>query len=182
MRASLYLIGFAAASIVGAGVIEIGCSSSSSTAPPGGPDAAADSGGEDGGEEAAVVPCTPLSDASVATTNFGSTTWACTQMKCATDLQACAADCACNNALLTALACTADAGAMATMAQTFACFTPALSVPSAPMDLSACLISASQSCAGFVIDGGTDGGDSGTAATDAGDAGASTDGGDASDQ
>jgi hypothetical protein len=179
MRASLYLIGFAAASIVGAGVIEIGCSSSSSTAPSGGPDAAVDSGGgEDGGEEAAV-PCTPLSDASVATTNFGSTTWACTQMKCATDLQACAADCACNNALLTALSCTAEAGATPTQAETFACFTPALSVPSAPMDLSACLISAGQSCAGFVVDGGTDG----AAATDGGsDAGASADGGDASDQ
>jgi hypothetical protein len=102
--------------------------------------------------------CTALSDASVATTNFGNPEWACTQQQCP-DLAKCAADCDCNNALLTALACTVDAGgATPTYAETLACFTPALTLiagdTNVPMALAGCLVSAGSTCAGF--DAGSD--------------------------
>jgi hypothetical protein len=102
--------------------------------------------------------CTPVADASVATTNFGNAAWACTQQLCPA-LAQCAADCDCNNAVLLALACTADAGgAMPTFAQTAACFGDALSVisadPNVPSTLGACLEGAGVTCAGF--DAGTD--------------------------
>src|SRR5450755_1823192 len=108
MRASLYLIGFAAASVVGAGAVEIGCSSSSSTAPAGPGDAStADSPvtPDDTGTPDTGTTCTPVSDASAATIVTHTSAWDCEEVQCATELKGCAADCECNNDVLTALQC-----------------------------------------------------------------------------
>jgi hypothetical protein len=59
----------------------------------------------------------------VATFDSGSASWGCYQKNCTTgngNLPACAADCTCNTAFATALACVADGG------DTTACFTPAV--------------------------------------------------------
>jgi hypothetical protein len=127
--------------------------------------------------------CTALSDASVATTNFGNPEWACTQLQCP-DLAKCAADCDCNNALLTALACTVDAGgATPTYAETLACFTPALTLiagdTNVPMALAGCLVGAGSTCAGFDAgsDASTEAGSTDAGATDAGTTDAGSDAG-----
>ena len=123
MRASLYLIGFAAASIVGAGAAEIGCSSSSggSSSPPedsGTADTStppADTGStEDAGGGDAAPTCVTI-DASAAKIMTGSPVWDCYEQQCATALTECAADCTCNDAVLSALQCTADDGGSQTV-------------------------------------------------------------------
>ncbi len=178
MRASLYLIGFAAASMVGAGVAEVGCSSSSST-----PAASEDSGTpaadtgtpppEDtgtGGDTAAS--CTPMTTNSE-TFDSGSDTWAALQVACKTSLTACAANCYCNNAILQALACSAPDASAA-----MGCFTTALTAIATTDStdenaVGACLIantSPPEAGAGDAGDAGTTTTtDSGT--TDAGDGG-----------
>ncbi len=122
MRASLYLIGFAAASLLGAGVAGVGCSSSSSppaTTPPEDASTPIDSGvtpPEDTGTatDAPATPCTPISDASAATIVTGSPLWDCYEAKCGPSLTACAADCNCNNQVLEALNCVATDGGNST--------------------------------------------------------------------
>jgi hypothetical protein len=98
--------------------------------------------------------------------------WTCLEMVCKTSLTACAADCECNNAVLTALECVVTAGgAGATPAQTAACFTsnigPLLSGPDAPIagPLATCLMTMSQGCATQGMEGGTDGSSGGDSAT-----------------
>jgi hypothetical protein len=150
---TLYFVGFTAVAVVSAGVVQVGCSSSSPA-----PAAVVDSGVDTG-----TVACTPTpGNLNVATTDFGNAEWACTQMTCATDLAACAADCTCNNALLQAVGCSGEAGAMPSYAETVACFTPALTAlaadPNVPMTLESCLIQAGSKCAGFPVDGGGDSG------------------------
>jgi hypothetical protein len=49
--------------------------------------------------------CPTQPDANVTNFDLGSSEWACTQALCATELSQCAADCECNNEILTALAC-----------------------------------------------------------------------------
>jgi hypothetical protein len=171
MRASLYLIGFAAASIVGAGAAEIGCSSSSGGSSPedsGTADTStppADTGStEDAGGEAAA--CVTL-DASAETIAAGAT-WACFQTMCTTSLTACAADCQCNSDVLGALECIAsDAGSNIT------CFgSVAGSSNAADIAFLGCLSSMESAC--MVSDSGTiltDGGTPGTDAAPAADAG-----------
>src|ERR1700753_4341598 len=102
MRASLFLAALAAASLLGAGAVAVGCSSSSSGSPPAsGDDASMTSdapASPDTGTEDAATPCTPVSDASAATIVTGSASWDCYESKCSTSLTACGADCTCNNA------------------------------------------------------------------------------------
>jgi hypothetical protein len=103
--------------------------------------------------------------------------WTCLEMVCKTSLTACAADCACNNAVLTALECVVMAGgATATPAQTAACFTsnlgPLYSGSEAAIagPLAMCLQTMSQGCAMQGMEGGTDGGSEGGDAATASDA------------
>jgi len=158
MRASLYLIGFAAASIVGAGLVQTGCSSSSSTpasTPP--TDASTPSDAPVVVEDApsmmdAVTPCTPISDASVATIMTGSSSWNCLEAMCGPSLTACAADCTCNNDVLTALACTAADGGVDT------CFGPIISSSNPPdTAVLSCLSTNMAACGVAPADAGTDG-------------------------
>jgi hypothetical protein len=108
----------------------------------------------------------------VATINSGPA-WTCLEMACSASLTACAADCVCNNAVLTALECVImKGGASATMAQTIACFTsnvgPLTTGPEAPIagPAATCLMMNSQGCATQGMEGGTDGGsDGGDSAT-----------------
>jgi len=186
MRTSLYLVGFAAASMMlGAGAIGFGCSSSSSNTTPtdsgtpetGTPeDSGGDGGVEDAAEEAeAAVMCTP-SGVNVETFDSGSSSWACYQAMCTPSLTACAADCTCDNAILGALLCAADAGASGTMA----CFVTAfgnLGSNAAGAMVEGCLVgSAMTACGGTST---PDAGDAGHA--DGGDAAAPTDSGSPTD-
>jgi hypothetical protein len=175
MRTSLYLIGFAAASIMGAGAVGFGCSSSSGgTTPPAdsgtpeastGEDGSTDSGGGGMDAEMEAASCTPA-PVNIATFDGGAV-WSCTQAACASTmggLTACGADCTCNAAVFSALECVANDGGGTT-----ACFTNALTPVISDMAVLAfatCLQSAPvTACAsgGTKGDGGTDGGtDSGT--------------------
>lgn len=180
MHASLYLVGFAAASIVAGGLFEIGCSSSSSSAPATTPDAATDAS-DDGGDDAdaAPIPCTPVTDSGVrADTLDGGSSWSCFQAACnASAFTACSNECACNNALLTGLNCIATDAGTATQ-----CFTNAVEgLPVGDTNfapLATCLMANAKGCAGIILDSGLDGAttpdasDSGPApVVDAGDAG-----------
>jgi hypothetical protein len=159
MRASLYLVGFAAASLLGAGIFEIGCSSSSSPAAAGGTDAATDATGDDVGDDGGGPPCT-AAPVNVATFDAGSPVWACLQAACAPSLGACGTDCVCNDAFLAALECQADGGSPTT------CFGTASSVDTAAGTAVTCLATKTGGC-GLSIDAGPDSGtatDSGTAA------------------
>jgi hypothetical protein len=111
-----------------------------------------------------------------ATINSGPA-WTCLEMVCMTSLTACAADCECNNAVLTALECVITAGgAGATPAQTTACFTsnlgPLISGPKGSIagPLATCLMTMSQGCAAQGMEGGTDGSSSGGDSATASDA------------
>jgi len=169
MRASLYLIGFAAASIVGAGIVQIGCSSSStptSATPPADastPGTDAPVAAEDGGGEAAA-PCVDMAAGMKGSTIDGGATWACYQTACATSITACSNSCACNNAVIGALQCSEpDAAALATGCFTTALGTLATSDPTDEMPLGSCLTGNSCCMTGTCgSDGGA--GDSGTAA------------------
>lgn len=112
--------------------------------------------------------CTPA-PIDVETFDAG-TLWACYQSMCTTALTACAADCACNAAIATALECTPDAGATA-------CFTTAFGTIGAAdpgMSTESCIVGMMAACSGG---GMSDAGDSGGG--DAGDAGTSSDASDA---
>lgn len=160
--------------MLGAGAVGFGCSSSSSggTTPTdsGSPEAtttedAGEGGGEDAAEEPAVTPCTP-SGVNVETFDSGSSSWACYQAMCQPSLTMCAADCTCDNGILGALLCAADAGASGTMA----CFVTAfgnLGANAAGAMVEGCLVGPASTACG------------GTAPADAGDAGDHADGGDA---
>jgi len=184
MRTSLYLIGVAAASILSAGAVGFGCSSSSSSAPPPTQDAAmaetgtpeAGEAGEDSGDTGVEdAACVPTPGVNVSTFDAGSI-WGCTVAACAdAGLDMCGTDCSCNNAVLGALLCIADAGE----SQAVDCFTTALTPVFADPTVAAvatCLQSqAVTNCTG----GGTpDGGDGGTT-TDGGDGGTTPDASDA---
>jgi hypothetical protein len=173
MRTSLILVGFAAVALVGVGAVQVGCSSSSpaptTTTPP---------------AEAGPT-CTALSDASVATTNFGSSEWTCTQKTCP-DLAMCAADCTCNNAILTFLGCTVDAGgAMPTQAETLGCFSNAVSTIEGDTNISSsfatgllgCLEGAGMTCAGFTDAAPAEAGNTEAGSTEAGTEAGSTEAG-----
>ena len=167
MRSSFYVVGVAAAAIAGAGIVGFGCSSSSSppannTTPP-----------ADAATEAAT--CSALSDASVATGDF-SPIWTCYEKAsvCGAELTACAADCICNNAVLTSLECVAlDAGTQQ------GCFESAPNglgsvdmTDTAAGELGVCLLNVGSSCGATVVtdagtDGSTDGGTKEDAASDA---------------
>ena len=175
MRASLYLVGFAAASLMGAGLFEIGCSSSSNPAAPAA-DAATEATTDDSGDDSAAPMCTPVMAGTRADTIDGGSAWGCTQTMCNTKvLTACSTDCSCNNAVLTALECIVTDGGTVT-----ACFTKTIGSIMAgdpnTTPLITCLMSSAGACAGIVFDGGADGGhpdgstDSGST-TDASDAG-----------
>jgi hypothetical protein len=166
MRSSFYVVGVAAAAIVGAGIIGFGCSSSSS--PP------TNNPPEDSGAGTDAAACIPLADASVATGDF-SPIWTCLEQACSTSLTACAANCECNNAVLTALNCVAtDAGTQT------ACFTNALTpialtvVPAGQVGV--CLPNMGAACGAMVVtDAGTDGSTDGGAKEDAASDAATTD-------
>ncbi len=173
MRASLYLIGFAAASLVSAGVASIGCSSSSSgttTTPPEDASTTPDTGvtpPEDSGtgSDAPATPCAPISDASAATIATGSPLWDCYEAMCGTSLKACAADCNCNNQVLEALNCVAtDAGTGTT------CFGTVAATTTDPQGtLTMCLVANAACMNAGMGDGGTEGGTTSEAGiTDAG--------------
>jgi hypothetical protein len=111
-------------------------------------------GGGPGSADAAV--CTPLGG-SVATVAAGAT-WACFQATCMTELVACAADCACNNAMLNALLCVNATG------DSRSCFTTAAVTGGAgAVNVAICLEQASggddaAACSASTPDGGvTDG-------------------------
>jgi len=176
MRASLYLIGFAAASLVGAGVAAVGCSSSSGTPAPVTPEDAMVPGdtstppppGDTGTPEDTGTPCTAMfGDASAATIVTplvpGEASWTCLESACGPSLTACAADCTCNNDILGALSCLAppDGGMLAT------CFGPVLSSSNATdIAVLGCLQMHMGACMG---DGGTtEGGTPDAGITDAG--------------
>jgi hypothetical protein len=177
MRASLYLIGFAAASLLGAGVAGIGCSSSSSpaTTPPEDASTTTDSPTttppEDTGTgtDAAAKPCVPL-DASAATIVTGSPLWDCYEAKCATSLTACAAECGCNDDVLNALQCiAADAGTSTTC---FATVSTNSTSDTVEMTMLNCLLMNNACMNATAGDGGTEGGTTTPeAGPDAGDGG-----------
>ena len=163
MRASLYLVGFAAASLMGIGVVEVGCSSSSSSAPTPTTDAATDDAAAGDDADDSAVACTPLPINS-ATFDAGSPIWSCLQAACGPSLATCATDCVCNNAVLAALSCQADGGTSTT------CFTPVASTDTAGGAVITCLLAKTAGC-GLVLDGGTDAASDATVPTgDAGDA------------
>jgi hypothetical protein len=92
------------------GAVAVACSNSSSSG--GGEDGGGDAAnGTDGGSTDAPA-CTPVLDATTVTTIDGGALWACfnTAPACGTELMACAADCVCDNAMLLALNCVAEAG------------------------------------------------------------------------
>jgi hypothetical protein len=87
-------------------------------------------------------------------------------------LQTCAADCACNNAVLTSLNCVAtDAGTQDSCFRSYPNGLSAVASMPAGEALGLCLLSKASGCGAMVVgDGGTDGGDAATttdAATDA---------------
>jgi hypothetical protein len=93
---------FLGASLLGAGAMAVACSSSSSPPPATGGN---DSGGSETSTtppEEAAAPCVPITTASPATVDAGAQ-WGCYEKACSAAFTACAADCVCNNALLTAL-------------------------------------------------------------------------------
>jgi hypothetical protein len=147
-------------SLLGAGATAVACSSSSSPAT-GGNDAATDTGvvtGEDAAAEAAG-PCVLL-PASPATVD-GGTAWACYQKTCAAAFATCAADCVCNNALVTALSNIATMGM--TMAIETAQLTPVDAIDDAGAGAIGCVVSNESVCMPIVSDAGkADGGDAAT--------------------
>jgi hypothetical protein len=184
---------WASAALLGGGAVAVACSSSSSSPSDGGAadaEAGVDTGAvsdgtaSDGGGDAAMATC-EASTMSAATINSGPA-WTCLEMVCSASLTACAADCVCNNAVLTALECVVmNGGASATPAQTTACFTsnvgPLISGPEASIvgPVATCLMTMAQGCATQGMEGGTDGGsdggDSATASDATGDSATASD-------
>jgi hypothetical protein len=156
MRIWKFLLGV---SLLGAGATAVACSSSSSpvsTTTDAATDTSTVTPGEDAAAEAAG-PCVTLSE-SPATVDGGSQ-WACFQKTCATVFAACAADCVCNNALVTALSNIATMG-MTTAVET-AQLTPVDTIDEAGAGAISCVIANESNCP--TGDGGKpDGGDAAT--------------------
>jgi hypothetical protein len=173
----------AGAALLGAGAVAVACSSSSSNPSDAGtPEAGVDTGAmpdstapvSDGGGDADAATATCEASTMNASTIMSGPAWTCLEMVCKTSLTACAANCECNNAVLTALECVVMAGgSSATPAQTAACFTsnlgPVISGPegSIALPLAMCLMNMSQGCAMQGMEGGTDGGSSDGGSSDA---------------
>jgi hypothetical protein len=160
------------ASLLGAGAVAVACSSSSSSGPSN-EDAGADGGEDSGGDGNMCI--TP--DASVATVDSGNPVWACLQMKCATEMQACACDPVCNDAIGMALLQSANDAGAATGLLTMAVYGHTSDPPI--VTLGTCLAGASPMCGGPTI---SDGGEGGTTAGEGGadgggEAGETTEGG-----
>lgn len=148
-------------SLLGAGATAVACSSSSSPASTV-TDAATDTStgtpGEDAAAEAAG-PCVKVS-ASPATVDGGSQ-WACFQTHCTAAFAACAADCVCNNALVTALSNIASMGM--TMAVEMTQLTTVDMIDDAGLGAITCVISNESNCPAGGGDGGKpEGGDAAT--------------------
>jgi hypothetical protein len=159
MRASLYLVGFAVASLVGTGIVEVGCSSSSTPATTS-PEASTttDSGGDEDVDAAVACTAAPVN---AATFDAGNAIWSCLQTACQPSLAACGTDCPCNDAVLEALLCQADGGSST------ACFTPVYEVDTAGSNVIVCLQAKTSGC-GLTLDGGDSGSTSDATTTDAG--------------
>ncbi len=190
MRTSLYLIGFATASIVGAGAVGFGCSSSSTSPPavdagPAAETGPVEDGGEEGGGEDATadapVTCMPGAISNVETVD-GGPNWTCYQTMCNSALTACAADNCCNSGISAALVCAASAGTDQTKVTT--CFTTAfttdpIATNTAGMAVESCVVSMMAACPATTTGdaGPSDAGDGGsdaapdTGISDAGDGG-----------
>jgi hypothetical protein len=105
----------------------------------------------------------------------GGALWSCFQQHCATydageSLTACAADCQCNNAVLSALACTVDAGGpSAPMSAQMSCFMTAAGNGGAMAlaVIGGCILINNGVCNAPPAEGGTGDGGSGDAASDA---------------
>ncbi|MGO9837326.1 MAG: hypothetical protein ACLP1X_24290 [Polyangiaceae bacterium] len=147
---------FLGASVVAACAVAVACSSSSPSPAVAGTDAAMDvvTTPEDTGT-GADVPCV-LDPASPATVDGGAV-WGCFQAACKTQLTACAADCVCNNAYLTALM-----GAAANMSMASTLIEMAGSADMAAMTALTC-IGGNLQCENVGGDGGTEGGKDGAA-------------------
>jgi len=104
-------------------------------------------GGSDAGTTDA---CTP-SPFDVSTYNpSGSSSWTCIETRCQQELTACAADCDCNNAYVSALPCVQSGGS------TTACFSEAVtSSSSVAMDIATCITDNQTQCAAVVADSGS---------------------------
>jgi hypothetical protein len=150
---------FLGASLVGAGAVAAACSSSSpSPAKTTVSDAASDvvETTEDAASEAA--PCVAVA-ASPATVDGGAV-WGCFQAACKSQLTACAADCVCNNAYITALM-----GAAANMSMASTLIEMAGSADMAAMTALTC-IGGNLQCENVGAEGGTEGGSHDGAAGD----------------
>jgi hypothetical protein len=146
---------FLGASLVGAGAVAVACSSSSpSPAKVTSSDAAADvvETTEDTGT-GADAPCV-IDPASPATVDGGAV-WGCFQVACKTQLTACAADCVCNNAYLTALM-----GAAANMSMASTLIEMAGGADMAASTALTC-IGGNLQCENVGAEGGTEGGTEG---------------------
>jgi hypothetical protein len=120
-----------------------GCGSSSSAAKDSGAAGSGGSGGSGTGGTAGAgagdaAACTPM-DASAATVDAGNL-WGCLESACMAQVVACAADCACNNAVLAALQCVATGGSQTT------CFAPLASVGPNGTALGLCLLMSTSGC------------------------------------
>ncbi len=164
----------AGASLVGAGAFGVACSSSSGGG--GTPSEGGAEGGEDGGEGGA---CT-LPSTNVATSDAGAI-WGCLQMKCMTEMMACACDMTCNSAIL---ACAVEGGSNV-MDQT-TCITNAVMANAASdppiLMLGTCLATNSKMCGGPAVEAGVEGGaeaghEGGTSEAGGGEGGGSEGGG-----
>ena len=133
---------------MGAGAVAVACSSSSSPPPVTGGN---DSGGSETSTppEEAAAPCVKITAADPATIDGGAD-WACFETKCAAELTACAADCLCNNAFLTALQNIQTMGMSTATVQ----LTTATGSDDAGSSVGACLLSFESTCAPIVTDGG----------------------------
>jgi hypothetical protein len=110
---------------------------------------------------------------SVATLDAGSAAWNCYEAMCATSLQACAADCTCNNAILASLMCVQSMGGNAADAGTmYNCFSAQIMKVASNMNaitLAGCLQMHTMACSGYTVGDGSmpeaAGGEGGDAAT-----------------
>jgi hypothetical protein len=166
MRSSKWLLGLSLVSAIAAVAVAMGgCGSSSSGSPgvggssgTGGASASTgtsgttgtggSSGGGTGGSADAGPACTSMGP-NVATINAGPL-WACFESACMTQLVACAADCACNNAVIAALQCVPTGGSQMT------CFAPVITAGPTGMAVAICLFTSTSACSASP-DAGSDG-------------------------
>jgi hypothetical protein len=116
---------------------------------------ASGSAGNGGSAGTGAAVCTPL--AGSAATIAAGPLWGCFQNACMTELGACAADCECNNATLTALGCVAGGGNQMT------CFTPLAGAGATGLQVIACLVTSTPGCTAPPDAGSEEPGDAGDA-------------------